>query len=1019
MTIGGVNDLIIGAVNNYKIEGSLRFSRERQTYLTRKNSATGNRKTFTFATWLKRGSTYPAAFSIFDYGKWDPSVASQSNIRIQGGTYDAQQGAIEIYDWNTTFVWRVTAIQNLLLDTSAWYHVLIAVDTTQTVASNRVKIYVNGILQTQFAYANYPSLNADTYFNSEAASDRFIGATNNLTEFFDGYLADTYFIDGQALTPGAFGLMTDDGTFVPRKYTGDVGINGFFLDYKTTANVTNKAAYTENFIFNPSGWSIQGTTSRIANSGIAPNGANTATKLIQSTPDFGTTQHYIWRTNSNTFFSNNTQYTVSFYAKAQETKVLQSFIPSQHAGGTALTVNYDLENGVVQILSGNANTSANIQHVGNNWYRVSKTFISSPAITTSGQIQLKLLDSANNNNYVGDGVSGALIWGYQVNPGPTPDPYLFTYSGSQANTDGVNITGYGFGVDKSSTGLNTYLPVNLQISSNTFISDITFDSPTDYSDGSIYGRGNYCQFNINDTNEISFVGCAATRIGGSANSNIGVGTIAVPTSGKWYFEVMAANTPGANAGINIGFVDAQASGTTPLITTYTYPRLLYINNGTRIHTGGMSGANASGLATFGNNDVIGVALDRATGNTTFYKNNVAVTSINVTLLTSLPVKPYVETYSGTQAYVNFGATPFRYTPPTDYKPLNTINMPTPPITRPKRFFEVKTWAGDGTTSRDISGFEFAPNLTIIKNRTANNWWNVYDTQRGPGAGLFLNSPFILGNSKGNEVSNNVAGYLSAFNPNSITLERASTGIDVNASGNGYIAYTWNENISSGLDIVSWSGNGVNNRSIAHNLGVRPGLIIVKNRSSFTPTAWRIWVNGMANNHNLQFNNTNYFDTPVNTTDGGIGSANSTVFTLVAGTTNMLAVNENDGSNYIGYVFSAVSGYSQFGLYQCTGDLNGPFIYTGFKPALVMIKAASIGSTANWVAFNSVSDRNAVEGKYELYPNTDYPEAGTGTDIWTYANGFKVTDWTEVNAPAPGAYAYAAWADIPFKFARGR
>lgn len=1007
----GLNDLLVGAVNNYRVDNSLQFSAARSTYLARKTSNAGNRKTFTFSTWMKRGSNYGTAFSLYDHGKWDVG-ASQSNIRIQGGTYDAPQGYIEIYEWNGAFQWRVVAALNALLDTSAWYHILVSVNTTRAADVNRVTIWVNGIRQNEFWSATYPALNADTNFCSDLTPQRQIGATyNTSTEYFDGLLADTYWIDGRELIPSAFGEFTDDGTFIPRKFVGDVGPTGFYLDYSTTANVENMAVYSENFqpsMSPTTGWAVVNGVSRVANSGPAPNGSNTATKIVTGTISG---VQYIWRTQAATYYANNTQYTISWYAKAAETTTMQVVQGAALSGGVNnLTGNYDLVNVVATRITGDANAAFGILPVGGGWNRCWATFTTHD-ITSAGQLQIRILDSSNTASFLGNGVDGFHLWGYQINPGATPDPYVFTNAAAQPST-------YGFGVDKSSLGLNSFVPVNLQISSNTFMSDVTVDVPTDSSDGSgTYNRGNYCQLNVNDFNVNSSMTWAATRIDSATDTNTGLGTIAVPPTGKWYWEVTMANTPSGVGRCNIGVVWDRGSGVNITELHNSNPRLLYINDGRRLHLNGISGSNATGLAVSGNDDIIGVAFNADTSNVAFYKNNTLITSSGTqALLSTGRFKPCVDVYSGAIAYINFGRTPFRYTPPADHKALNSYNLPTPAIIRPKKYFDVKTWSGNNATTRVIDGYDFSPDLVIIKNRTSNNWWGVYDTVRGGTRALYTNQPAGGGSSA--EILNSASGWIDSFNTDGYTLNYGTTGIDVNSSGNSYISFAWEENPNS-LDVINWSGDSVNGRTIAHNLGSTPGLIIVKNRLAGT-TAWRAFFQDMTAPNNLEFDDTDQFDAVSASSGGGIGTSNSSVFTLVQGTTNMAAVNAT-GSSYIAYVFPIVQGFSKMGVYSGNGTANnGPFIYTGFKPALVMIKGGATGIATNWVAFNSKSDKNTVEGKYELYPNLDYSEALAGTDIWTFANGFKVTGWNQVNGTAgSSAFLYAAWADVPFKYARAR
>jgi hypothetical protein len=126
----------------------------------------------------------------------------------------------------------------LFRDPSAWYHIVLAVDTTQATASDRAKMYVNGAQITQFSSATYPALNLDTFINNAQAT--YLGAYNNsgtgIQGLFDGYMAEVNFIDGQALDPTSFGEFKSD-IWVPKAYTGTYGTNGFYLPFSDSAAI--------------------------------------------------------------------------------------------------------------------------------------------------------------------------------------------------------------------------------------------------------------------------------------------------------------------------------------------------------------------------------------------------------------------------------------------------------------------------------------------------------------------------------------------------------------------------------------------------------------------------------------------------------------------------------------------------------------------------------------------------------------------------------------------------------------
>jgi hypothetical protein len=219
------------AAANYQINKSLRFRSSANTYLSRSPASNGNRKTWTYSVWLKRGAL-GGNITLLDAGRpnnpWtafyfsDGDGVAGLNTLAFATTAGSQPGS----HTNATF-----------RDCSAWYHFVLAVDTTQATASNRVKIWVNNVLQT-FSYTNYPSQNYDTYVNSTASHG--IGALSNggAGNWFDGYMTEINLIDGQALTPSSFGTTDAYGIWQPIAYSGTYGTNGFYLPFTNTTSTT-------------------------------------------------------------------------------------------------------------------------------------------------------------------------------------------------------------------------------------------------------------------------------------------------------------------------------------------------------------------------------------------------------------------------------------------------------------------------------------------------------------------------------------------------------------------------------------------------------------------------------------------------------------------------------------------------------------------------------------------------------------------------------------------------------------
>ena len=219
--------LILGAnsVSGYTVKNSLRFNTASTDFLSRTPASTTNRKTFTLSFWFKRSTLSTNSIA----GAGDGTSANRFNIQFS--STDELQILNSIASVGTTL--RTTT--QVFRDVSAWYHLVVAIDTTQATASNRLKVYINGSEITAFTTSNDFTLNYDTYFNSTAYSAR-LGVS--LSNYFSGYISEVNFIDGQALTPTSFGETDfDTGIWKPKAYTGTYGTNGFELEFKDSASL--------------------------------------------------------------------------------------------------------------------------------------------------------------------------------------------------------------------------------------------------------------------------------------------------------------------------------------------------------------------------------------------------------------------------------------------------------------------------------------------------------------------------------------------------------------------------------------------------------------------------------------------------------------------------------------------------------------------------------------------------------------------------------------------------------------
>ena len=219
----------------YELNNSLKFEDGDSSYLSRTPASAGNRKTFTWSGWFKRANLTNSVLLS----------AGTSNTARTLFYFDATNG--QLYFFNNASG-TITGIYTSAYyrDVSSFYHVVLAVDTTQTNASDRAKIYINGVEQAVSTYIGAIALNADLYINATNAHG--IGAQAFGSAIYsDGYLAEVNFIDGTALTPSSFG-ETKEGIWIPKQYSGSYGTNGFYLPFKetTTANGFNSVLYIGN-----------------------------------------------------------------------------------------------------------------------------------------------------------------------------------------------------------------------------------------------------------------------------------------------------------------------------------------------------------------------------------------------------------------------------------------------------------------------------------------------------------------------------------------------------------------------------------------------------------------------------------------------------------------------------------------------------------------------------------------------------------------------------------------------------
>ena len=237
------------------IDQSLRF--DGTSYLSRTPSVAGNRKTWTFSTWFKRSKldTLNNATIFSSVGG-----SAEDMIRFIGTAGSPATYKINFYIYDGAYIAGNFATTQVFRDPSAWMHLVWVWDTTNATSTDRIRLYINGERITAWDSSTYPSLNAQSG-GINNTNPHQIGNQIGQTRYFDGYMADTYFVDGTALDPTSFGEFKN-GVWIPKAYTGSYGTNGFHLTYQDD---------TVSEGFNTVTWNGNASTQAISGVGFSPD----------------------------------------------------------------------------------------------------------------------------------------------------------------------------------------------------------------------------------------------------------------------------------------------------------------------------------------------------------------------------------------------------------------------------------------------------------------------------------------------------------------------------------------------------------------------------------------------------------------------------------------------------------------------------------------------------------------------------------------------------------------------------
>ena len=1016
------------ALGGKDITRSLRFDHTANCFLTRTPSSTGNRRTWTFSVWMKH--------SLISSGRANTFFCSGTNnpdtiIKIDNDRF-------EISRYGGSYQTRVTS-KALLRDPNSWYHFVGAVDTTQATSSNRVKLYINGDLVTEFDNSSYPSQNYEYPEMNNSGTPNYIGRHGHpTTQNFDGYMAEFNFVDGAQLTPDNFGY-TDPltGIWRPKKVTGiTYGTNGFHLPFKHTAT------FTDFFDESSSKHFLTRTGDVIHTSDQKKNGAtsiyfddssDTLSTVDSSDFTFGTNDFTIEAYVRRTRQGDDEWFFIQSDGTSANTSIGLHFWSSSYGDVNKPTMR-------MRIGGSNYDTNGTTVTVANTWYHIAgvrqgNTFriyvngVQEGTTTNSGAIHdpttpfiigaVTASGSAGLKGYM-DQVRISNVCRYPDGTSFTPPTAQFTSDSNTKLLVQSNIVHH-VGTDVSGNH-NDYTPNNLKTS------DAVTDTPTN----------NFCTLNsINDSTAGAESEANLKYTGGSGNGTI-AGTFGIShtdTTG-YYFEGRIISGNQSNrlffgiglASVNWITIDARGGDTNSWV--------LRNGDGAFLHNG--SSSNNNGATSVG--DIIQIAVKGnkiwvGTNNTWHASGNPAAGTNEKYSNISAPWVPVLDLMTSNVFQFNFGQDSsfsgtvvaqgntdengigdFYYAPPSGFFALCSNNVPpnVPSIISPQKHFKCVTWTGNTSTSRNITGVGFAPDLVSIKARVNTYEFLWFDTVRGAGKRIYTHSTAA-------ESDND--GTLNGFITDGFRLGNGSS-VDLSVNGSAsstYVAWCWkaggaavsnsdgsvtsqvSANKDAGFSIVTYTGSNDATVTFGHGLDSAPELVWIKRRNN--ANGWRVYHHSIGLGKYLSISNNN----GETTSSEDFASTSSTTFGVKGGY-NPVSIN---GGTYVAYCWHSVPGYSKIGSFTGNGNANAPFVYTGFRPAYILFKNSN--TSTNW----EVYDTTRPYGKYNpalrpLYANRNYVEETNSSlpalDILN--DGFKPrSTWDEFNKNN-SPILYMAFAEQP-------
>jgi hypothetical protein len=769
-------------VGRWTPQRSLRFRRSATAYLSRTPAdAPTSRTTYTISTWFKIGSvgTQIAIWGTSD--NWEGArITSDGTMAIvaPGGT-----------TWFTSAVFR---------DPNAWYHMVQVADTTNPIATERQKLYINGVRITSFGTQTAITQNSTTtqWGVSGSATNRIgTGGGSGVGNPFDGYMTEFNYVDGQILDPYAFGFTDPEtGTWVPKRYTGTYGTNGFYLPFRNQITSTSFAGS-----FNGSNQSLSvpqnaafsfGTGDFTVEAWVYANSWNSVNPIIAlgdgavggGSPVYsGWVMRYdssggiIWYRNAaagETSVSSGATLPAGQWnhiAISRASGTLRMFANGIQVYSAANSTNYDAINSNTLKIGGNwvigggvvtwvNGLISNVRIVkGTGLYTGKFTPTTSPLTAVSGTSLLTLQNSSIVDN--------------------STNAFTITNNNSVTISSQSPFNIPALAADESGN-INNWFPFNLSVTAgvtNDSMVDVPgIASPSSLPDVGGVQRGNYPVMSSADnfaSATVSNAGLTVVTTNPGNDRHIGC-SMAFPSTGKWYWENTVSISDASDARNGMVLMESESfdllgADTTPNV------QIACQNTAVNVNNGAINNANINEAIRTGGGGTVCFAYDADEGKLWIRKNSAISTGFTPNVLNlynprgalRFRIAEYSGSISGTN-HLNFGQRPFAYTPPAGFKSLCTTNLPNPVIRRPENHFDVKTYTGNntslmvGNTQRQQEALRISKSLRFSNTRrtflertygtpTNANIWTLSTWFKPPGAGASQTLQFLAPRYTGN------------------------------------------------------------------------------------------------------------------------------------------------------------------------------------------------------------------------------------------------------------------------------